>query len=61
MESRTTVIIPFDDRIFVVGSLNCAQFPIRFSEVSQTLDPIPGSQFLVGGTGLAEQRLLGTV
>ena len=61
MESRATVIIPFDDRVIFVSSLNCAQFPIRLSEVAQTLDAISGSQFLVGGTGLGERWLLGTV
>jgi hypothetical protein len=58
VESRTTVIIPLDDRIFFVSSLNRADFSSRLSEVSQTLDPISGFQFLVGGTGFAERRLL---
>jgi hypothetical protein len=52
VESSTTVIIPFDDRVFFVSSLNCAQFSIRLSEVTQTLDPISGSQLLAGGRGL---------
>ena len=61
MESCTTVIIPFDNRVFVVRSLNRAQFPIGFSEVAQTLDSISWSQFQVGRTGLAQRWLLGTV
>jgi hypothetical protein len=61
VESCSTVIIPFDDRVIFVSSLNCAQFSSRLSKVTQTLDPISGFQFLVGGTGLAERRLLGTV
>ena len=61
MESCTTVIIPFDNRVFVVRSLNRAQFPIWFSEVAQTLDSISWSQFQVGFTGLAQRWLLGTV
>jgi hypothetical protein len=61
VESRTTVIIPLDDRIFFVSSLNCADFSSWLSEVSQTLDPISGFQFLVGGTRFAERRLLGPV
>ena len=61
MKSHTTVIIPFDDRVIFVRLLNCAEFSSRFSEIAQTLDPIPGIQFLVGGKGLGEWRLPGTV
>ena len=42
MESDTTVIIPFDDRVIFVGLLNCAEFSSRLSEVAQTLDAISG-------------------
>jgi hypothetical protein len=42
VESRATVIIPFDDRVIFVSSLNCAQFSGRLSEVAQTLDAISG-------------------
>ena len=47
MESHTTVIIPFDDRVIFVGLLNCAEFSSRLSEVAQTLgrdrrDSVPG-------------------
>jgi hypothetical protein len=34
VESRTTIIIPLDNRVFVVRSLNRAQFPIWFSEAA---------------------------
>ena len=61
MESHTTVVIPLDDRVLFVSSLNCADFSSRLSEVAQTLDPISGSQFLVGGRGLGERWPLGTV
>jgi hypothetical protein len=61
VESLTTVIIPLDDRVFFVRLLKCAEFSSRLSEVSQTLDTISGFQLLVGGAGLAERRLLGTV
>ena len=61
MESRTTAIIPFDDRVIFIRLLNCAEFPSRLSEVAQTLDAISGSQFLVGGRGSGEAWLLGTV
>jgi len=61
MESHTTIMIPFDDRVIIVGLLNCAEFSSRLSEVTQTLDAISGIQFLVGGRGLDERWLLGTV
>lgn len=61
MESHTTVIVPFDDRVIFVNLLNCAEFSSRLSEITQTLDPISGTQFLVGGRGLGERWPLGTV
>jgi hypothetical protein len=61
VESGTTIVIPFDNRVFVVRSLNRAQFPIWFPEVAQTLDSISWSQFRVGCTGLTERWLLGTI
>jgi hypothetical protein len=61
VESHTTGIIPFDDRVLFVSLLNCAEFSSRLSEVAQTLDAISGIQFLVGSGGLGEAWLLGTV
>lgn len=61
VESHTTVIIPFDDRVSFVSLLHCAEFSRRLSEVTQTLDAISGIQFLVSGKGFAERRLLGAV
>jgi hypothetical protein len=61
VESRATVVIPLDDRVLFVGSLNCADFSSWLSEVSQTLNPISGYQLLAGGRGLGERRSLGTV
>jgi len=61
VESHTTVIIPFDDRVIFVSLLNCTEFSSRLSEVAQTLDPISRIQLLVGGSGLGERWLLGTV
>jgi hypothetical protein len=61
VDSHTTVIIPFDDRVIFVRLMNCAEFSRRLSEVAQTLDTISGIQFLVGGRGLGERWLLGTV
>jgi len=59
--SHPTVIIPFDERVVFVSSLNCAEFPVRSSEVSATRDAVSRTQFLVGGSGIGERRLLGTV
>jgi hypothetical protein len=61
VESHTTVIIPLDDRVIFVSLLNCAEFSSWFSEVAQTLDAISGTQFLVGGRGLGDSWLLGSV
>src|ERR1019366_5912907 len=44
-QSHSTVIIPLDDGILFVGSLNCTQLPSRDSEVTQTLDAISGIQY----------------
>ena len=61
VESRATVVIPLDDRVLLVSSLNCADFSRRLSEIAQTLDPISASQLLAGGSGLGERWPLGTV
>ena len=61
MDSRSTSIIPFDDRVLFVSSLHRAEFSRRFSEIPQTLDAISGIQLLVGGGRLRERWLLGTV
>jgi hypothetical protein len=61
MDSYSTVIIPLDDRVLFVSSLNDAEFSIWLSEDAQTLDAISGSQFLVGGRRFRERWSLGTV
>jgi len=61
VDSHTTVIIPFDDRVIFVGSLHCAEFSRRFSEVAQTLDAISGSQLLAGGRGIGKGWLPGAI
>jgi hypothetical protein len=61
MESPTTGIIPFYDRVIFVCLLNCAEFPSRLSEVAQTLDAISGLQVLDVWRWLGEAWLLGTV
>jgi len=60
-KSHTTVVIPFDDRVIFVGSLNGTEFPRRLSEIAQTLDAISGIQFLVGDGRVGECWLLSTV
>ncbi len=61
VDSHTTVIIPFYNRVIFVGLLNCAEFSRRFSEVAQTLDAISCIQFLTSGRGLDERWFLSTV
>jgi hypothetical protein len=61
MESHTTVIIPFDDRVIFISSFHRAEFSSRCSEIPQALNAISGIKFLVGGRGLGEPWLLGTV
>jgi hypothetical protein len=60
-ESHTTVIIPLDDRVIFIRLLNCSEFSSRLSEITQTFDAISRSQFLVGGSGLGERWLPGTL
>jgi hypothetical protein len=61
VESHATVVIPLDDRVLFVSSLNCAEFSSRLPEVAQTLDTISGSQLLTGGGELGEWWSLGAV
>jgi hypothetical protein len=44
VDSYTTIVIPFDDRVIFVHLPNCAKFSGRHSEVTQTLDAISGTQ-----------------
>jgi hypothetical protein len=52
MQSHTTVIIPFKERVVFVSLLNCGEFSNRFSEVARALDTISGIEFLAGSGGL---------
>jgi hypothetical protein len=61
MDSHATVVIPLDDRVLLIGSLNCAEFSSRLPEVAQTFNTISWSQFLAGGRGFGERWPLGTV
>jgi hypothetical protein len=60
VESDTTIIIPFDNRVFFVSLLKYAEFSSWFSEVAKALDAISVVQFLAGRRGLSERFLLGT-
>ena len=61
VESHAAVIIPLDDCVIFVSSLNCAEFSGWLSEVAQTLDAISRNQLLAGGRGLRERWSPGTV
>jgi len=61
VESHTTAIVPFDDRVIFVSLFNRTQLSSRLSEVAQTLDAISGNQFVVASSGLGERWPLGTV
>ena len=61
VNSHAAVVIPLDDRVLFVSSLDCAEFSRRLSEVAQTFDTISGSQLLAGGRGLGERWPLGTI
>jgi hypothetical protein len=61
VNSGTTVIIPFYDRVIFVHLPNRAKFSGRHSEVAQTLDSISRTQLLTGGGGFDKSWLPGTV
>jgi len=61
VKSRTTVVIPFDDRIIFFNLPNCAEFSRRNSEVAQPLDAISGTQLLMICGGFDKGWLLSTV
>jgi hypothetical protein len=61
VNSYTTVVIPFDERVIFINLPNCAKFSRWHSEVAQTLDAISGTQLLSGGGGFDKRWLLGTV
>jgi hypothetical protein len=54
VDSRTAVIVPFNNRVIFVCSFNCAEFSCLLSEVAQTLDSISGIDLLVSAGGLCE-------
>ena len=61
VNSYTTVVIPFDERILFIHLPNCAKFSSRHSEVAQTFDAVSGTQILASIRRFDKRRLLGTV
>lgn len=61
VNSNTTVVIPFDDRVIFVHLPNRAKFSSRDSEIAQTFDTISGIQILASRGRFDERWLLGTV
>jgi hypothetical protein len=59
--ARSTIIIPFYNRVIFVRLLNGSEFSSRLSKISQAHDTISGIQFLVGSPGLDERWTLGSV
>jgi hypothetical protein len=54
-------MIPFDDGVIVVRSLNGSQFSSRLSEIAQSLDSISGIQLWAGSSGLGKPGPFGAV
>jgi hypothetical protein len=61
VDSDTTVVIPFDERVIFIHSPNRAKFSGRYSEIAQTLDSISGTQILASSRGFDQRWLPGTV
>ncbi|MFZ1916577.1 MAG: hypothetical protein WAU58_03315 [Terriglobales bacterium] len=61
MKSRTTVVIPFDERVIFIHSPRCAEFSRRYSEVAQTFDAVSGTQILMSTEWVDKCWLLCTV
>jgi hypothetical protein len=61
MHSCATVVIPLHDCIVFVGALNSAELGSWFSEITQALDAITGSQFRVGCGGPIKRWPLGAI
>jgi hypothetical protein len=41
-DPHTTLVIPFDFRVVLIRSLNCAEFSSWLSEIAQAHNPISG-------------------
>ena len=61
MNSYTSVVIPFDERVIFVNLPNCAKFSSRHSEIAQTFDAISGTQISARAGRVDKRWLLGTV
>jgi hypothetical protein len=56
-----TAMIPFDQCVVFIGSLNCAEFSSQFAEVAATFDAISGNQWLIVGRWFGKRWLPGTI
>ena len=61
MNSYTTVVIPFDERIIFIHLSNRPKFSSRHSKVAQTFDAISGTQISASAGRVDKRWLLGTV
>jgi hypothetical protein len=61
VDSDTTVVIPFDERVLFIHSPNCAKFSSRDSEIAQSLDAISGGEILASSRRFGKRWLPGTV
>jgi len=58
VNSGATVIIPLHDCVFFVSTFNSAELFCWFSEITQTLDAVTGSQFRAATRGLIKRWVL---
>jgi hypothetical protein len=58
LQSRSPVLVPFDNSIILVRSLNYAEFSGRPAKVAQALDAIARNHFLLGDRPFANRWLL---
>jgi hypothetical protein len=61
VDSYSTVVIPFDERVMFIYLSDCAKLSRRDSEVTQTLDAISGTQFRAGAGRFDKRWHPGTV
>ena len=60
-ESLAPIVIPFDDCVFFINPLDCAEFASRLSKISQSFDTMSLFELLICGGGLGERWPFGTV
>ena len=54
-ESLAPIVIPFDDCVFFISPLDCAEFASRLSKISQSFDTMSLFELLICGGGLGER------